>query len=730
MTDDSPRIRLRVIGVVSFSLLVALVARLWFLQVLNADSYEQQAVANTERVVKIDAPRGRIFDAQGRLLVDNRVVTTVSIDKGVFERELGGKSRADEREQALTRLAVEISRSGQLIKVDDIERRMRNSQYSRIGEVPIALDVDDELMVRVGEHPEDYPGVVVGQTTVRDYPYGPLAAHVLGYVGPINDVEFQGKEDSPKGYDLNDEIGKAGIEQLFEDVLRGTPGSKVYEVDRQERVIQELADRNTDPIPGQDLHLTIDIGLQNMVENELRDALLAAREQEKRFPDDPDITAPAGAAVVLDPQDGSVLAMASYPTYDPRTFVSGISDEEFEKLNDPANYSPILNRVIQGEYAPGSTFKPFTAYGAIEKGFIGTGNLEGVYQEVDDPGVYELQPCEGQCKFRNSSGANGLPVTYQDIDLPNALTVSSDWYFYRIGAEIGRSERDDHAIQDAALKFGLGSSTGVQLPGERAGRIADRELKAQLHEQAPGAFPDGGWFIGDNINAAVGQGLTVVTPLQLANAYAALGNGGTVYSPKLVTSATDQVTGKETVGYKPGIIGTVAMPPAVRDPILQGLVGVTAQDDPHRGTAFTAFHDVANGIDIDLTQWPVAGKTGTAQVKDAQGNEKADTAIFAAFGPARGPEAPRYAMAVVLEQSGFGGLNAAPVVAKVFDRLAETGGQIQPPLSVGQYIRCQSLLAQQAATTTTTPGTTTTTTAPDPTATTTPPPVVDGIPCA
>jgi penicillin-binding protein 2 len=730
MTDESPRIRLRVLGVVSFSLLVALVARLWFLQVLNADAYEQQAIANAVRIVKVDAPRGRIFDRNGVLLVDNRVVTTVSIDKSEFENAFSGRAKAEERKAVLTRLAVEISKSGQLIKVDDIERKLRNSEYSRIGVVPIALDVDDSLMLKVGEHPEQFPGIEVGQTTVRDYPYDRIAAHVLGYVGPINDAEYESRKSSPKGYDLNDEIGKAGIEQLFEDQLRGTPGTRVYEVDRQERVIQELTEQNTSPVPGNDIHLTIDIGLQSLVENELFRALEEAKLQRTK-PGDPEITAPAGAAVVLDPHDGSVLAMASYPNYPPSDFVEGMTQQQFEGLSDPANYSPILNRAIQGEYAPGSTFKPFTAYAAIEKGFMGTGDLPGVYEPIDDPGVYNLRPCEGQCDFFNARGGDGIPSSYNNINLPAALTVSSDTYFYRIGAEIGRSQRDDHAIQDAAAKFGLGQPTGVQLPGERTGRIADRALKAQLHEQAPGAFPDGGWFTGDNINAAVGQGLTVVTPLQLANAYATLGNGGTLFSPNLVTAATDQVTGEVVTQYGPRPIATVPIPEVIRDPILQGLVGVTSQSGEHQGTGYAAFHDASKGIDIDLNAFPIAGKTGTAQVKDAKGNEKADTALFAAFGPTFDP---KYAMAVVLEQSGFGGANAAPVVAKVFDALVESNGQLQPPLTVSEYNRCRALLEEQAATTTTTttaaPSATTSTTTPGATTTTTPPPTVNDRPCA
>jgi penicillin-binding protein 2 len=541
MTDDSPRIRLRVLGVVSFSLLIALVARLWFLQVLNADAYEQQAIANLTRYVKVDAPRGRVFDAEGRILVDNRVVTTVSIDKSEFEDAFGGTRKADERRAVLTRLAVEISKSGQLIKVDDIETRLRNSQYSRIGEVPIALDVDDALMLLVGEHPEDYPGIIIDQTTVRDYPYGDLAAHVLGYVGPINDDEYETVEDSPKRYDLNDQIGKSGIEQLFESQLRGTPGTRVYEVDRNERIIQELAAQNTAPIPGNDIHLTVNIDLQNLAEIELRDALDEAKNQE-REPGDPEITAPAGAVVVLDPQNGNVLAMASFPNYTPADFVAGMSQEQFSGLSDPENFSPILNRAIQGEYAPGSTFKPFTAYGAIEYGFMtGNGRLPSPYTRVSDDdvngragiapgGVYRLNPCTaGKCVWQNATGASDSPLRFNNVDLPTAIAVSSDTYFYQIGAEIGRSEIPrDNSIQDAAAMFGLGELTGVQLNAERSGRVGSRDARKAMHEADADAFPEGGWFIGDTINVSVGQGETVVTPLQLANAYGAFGNGATV----------------------------------------------------------------------------------------------------------------------------------------------------------------------------------------------------------
>jgi penicillin-binding protein 2 len=683
---DVPRIRLRIIGVVAVSLLVALVARLWFLQVMNSEGYEQQAIANIERVVKVSAPRGRIFDAQGRVLVDNRVVTTVSIDKAALSREFPAKADAEERTAMLTRLAVEISGSGNLMKVDEIERKLRNSQYSRLGVVPIANDVSDDLMVLIGEHPDEFPGVEVGQTTVRDYPYGSLAAHVLGYVGPINGTEFATKQGSPKGYDLTDNIGKTGLESLFEDVLRGTPGSRVYEVDRQERVIREVTENHTEPVPGDDIYLTIDVALQSEVEKQLATALQEAREQPKRNKDDPDITAPAGAAVVLDPQNGSVLAMASLPTYDPSQFVAGIAQEQFDQLNDPANYTPLLNRAIQGEYAPGSTFKPFTAYAAIANGFMGSGRLPGIYQRIDDSGTYQLVPCDGdKCSWTNSKDGRGVPLTNKGIDLPAALSVSSDVYFYAIGAEIARSDRGlDHSIQDTAAAFGLGTSTAVQLPAERSGRLGDRELRQSLHEQAPEAFPNSGWFIGDTINVAVGQGETVVTPLQLANAYAALGNGGTVFAPNLVREVRGQESGATIAQFGARPVSTVPFPPEVRDPILQGLRGVTVS-----GTAASAFHD-PRYADFDMNAWPVAGKTGTAEVKN-----KADTALFSAYmGPAGQP--PRYAMSVVLEQSGFGGANAAPVVGKVFDAIVEQ--RLKEPLTVDEYLRCVAASRTQAKT--------------------------------
>jgi penicillin-binding protein 2 len=563
---------------------------------------------------------------------------------------------------------------------------------------------------------------------VRDYRYGSLAAHVLGYVGRINGDEYKDKAGSEKEYEPDDQIGKTGVEKLFEDDLRGTPGERVYEVDNRERPIREVSEKNRDPVPGNDIYLTIDIDLQKLTEDELRVALEQARQQQKLRFDDPDPKAPAGAAVILDPRNGAVVAMASYPTYDPSEFVAGISQSRYTALNDPINYQPILNRAIQGEYAPGSTFKLFSAYAAVDGGFMGQGILPGIEQKINDTGVFKLTPCEGaKCEWSNAKKLDGTPLTSKNVDLRKSLTVSSDTYYYAVGTEIGRSRTNDRAIQNAAEAFGLGRATGVALPNERPGLIPDEALKKSRHDANPKAFPEGNWNLGDNINLAVGQGDTLVTPIQLANAYATFANGGTLYAPNVVTKVVD-ARGTVVRSIDAREVGKVDMPAPVRDPILEGLDGVTSWRDPatgETGTAWEAFHKTDLGADFDLAHWPIGAKTGTAQV-----NGKADTALFAAFGPSVVPSDPathnnvaQYSMVVVLEQSGFGGRNAAPVAAKVLD--AAFTNTVPHAMPTVESVACVNLRdadtkgtapAAPTSTTTTRPGakatSTTTTTKP------------------
>lgn len=695
MTDDASRYRLRIIGVISVSLFLALGARLWYLQVLNTTEAVAQTAENNRRTVHDPAPRGRILDVNGRVLVDNRVVNVVTIDKAEWNKVFPAKKRA-ERRAAITRLAIEISRSGKLTKVADIERLIENA--GSIGKVTIATDVDRALMLYLGERPDEFPGVSIDVALVRDYPYGDLAAHIVGYVGRISAEELASVAGSKKQYRGTDEIGKTGIEKIFEDDLRGKPGSTVYFVDANERVLREETAERVDPVPGHDVWLSIDIDLQRLVEQELADALVQARSQVKRNPTDPDITAPAGAAVVLDPMTGAVRAMASYPTYSPSAFVGGISKARYAELVSPTSHNPLTNRALAGMYAPGSTFKLFTAYAALDGGFMGQGRLPGPEVRLQDDGVFDLAKfakCEGErCTFTNAKDGRGVPATYSNVDLRKALTVSSDTYFYRIGAEIGLSE-NDRAIQNTAEMFGLGRVTGVQLPDEAAGVIPDAASKKERHDKYPEAFPDGTWRVGDDINLAVGQGDVLVTPLQLANSYATFANGGRLLAPNIASRVTraDGVTERE---FGPREMSRTTLNEAARQPVVDGLLGVashTSGSGGEVGTAYNAFRDAG----FDLQRWPIVSKTGTAEVQG-----KADTAVFVGYGPAPDRTKPNtvgvqpaYTMSVVLEQSGFGGANAAPVVARVFEKLFN--GTVPRAYSERVLAACAARAAASAA---------------------------------
>ncbi|MCY3645105.1 MAG: hypothetical protein OXG41_16120, partial [Acidimicrobiaceae bacterium] len=330
MTDNGAEVferqsfRLYVVGIVAVCLVAALVARLWYLQVLEHEELQTAASANILRVVYTEAPRGRIFDAKGRILVDNKVVQVVTVDRLAFRAAL------DESEQrgVLLELAQIVSRSGRLTKVRHITERLASREYGPFDRVPVAVDIDPDLLLYLGERPDLFPGVSVEERTVRSYPYGELAAHLLGYVGPLTESEYRSvsaqydpTDPSAKTYQPGDEIGKSGVERIFESELRGVPGVRVFEVNRLDEIVKVHHDKARQPLPGNDVHLTVDLDVQSLVERQLRRGLDEARDQPRpEDPDAPRFVASAGAAVALDPRDGSILAMASFPTYDPREF--------------------------------------------------------------------------------------------------------------------------------------------------------------------------------------------------------------------------------------------------------------------------------------------------------------------------------------------------------------------------------------------------------------------------
>ena len=623
------RLRLGVVGIVVLSLFAALLARLWYLQVLAAPTFRVAATANEVRLVYDEAPRGRILDRNGKVLVDNRVAQAITL------------ARADARRhpEVVDRLAVLLGMSD-----TDVNGRIADPRFTPYKPVPIAVDVDKAKLVYIREHQGDFPGVDISQFPERSYPNGTLGAHLVGYVGEINDAELADRKG--KGYRPGDSIGKSGVEQTYESDLRGQPGLSKLEVDAHGRVLRSLGTRPA--VQGHDLRLTADLDVQRLAEESLAQGLDAARHTYDRA-SRKDFAAPAGAVVVMDPRDGSILALASNPSFDPASFVNGIRPDVFAGLQSPDSHFPLNDRAIQGLYSPGSTFKLATAIAALEKSVVTPSTT------YNDTGVFHLPHCAGKCTFRNALGeAHGR------VALQRAITVSSDFYFYTLGAAFwsGRGSVGDSAIQDVARSLSLGERTGIALPAEAKGLIPDPENRKRRHDANPKAFPNGQWFIGDNVNMAIGQGEVSITPLQLANAYATFANGGTVFQPRVAERVVSQ-SGAVVRELAPVVNRRVGLPAAVRDPVMAGLRGVPA--DP-QGTGRAAFQG------FDLGAFPVAGKTGTAQIVGSQ-----DTALFVAMAPAGDP---RYVVAAVMEESGFGGEAAAPVVRRILQGIA--GQRVDP----------------------------------------------------
>lgn len=619
----SPRIRLAAVGVVVLSLFAAMFTRLWYLQVLDSTSFVEAATANQVRFIYEEAPRGRVLDRNGKVLVDNRRSPTVTV-----EREA-----VDKAPKVKARLAALLGTD-----LPTLQRRIDDPRFSPYRPIPVAQDVSNEIVVYLAEHADDFVGVQAEILAQRRYPQGALGAHLLGYVGEINDKELQSRRDD--GYRLGDTVGKSGVELVFESDLRGEPGITKLQVDARGRVQGQPLGRQ-EPVRGDDVYLSIDSTIQGLAEESLALALEAARgtidrDTKKAF------VAPAGSVVVLDPNDGSVLAMASHPSYNPSDFVNGIRQSVFDDLQDPKNHFPLNNRAITGLYSPGSTFKLITALAALTQGMIIPSS------SLTDTGVYTVPNCRGErCTFQNAGRR-----AFGRVDLRRSMVVSSDVYFYSLGARYW-IERDKYGdgIQDMAKAFGFGSRTGIPFDTDRAGLVPDPDLKKRRHEENPKAFPEGKWYTGDNINIAIGQGDVLATPLQMANAYATFANGGTLYEPRIGLKVTGQDgTVVREIGARPR--NRVSIPPAIRNPLLQGLTGAVSASE---GTASAAFA----GFDA----FPVAGKTGTAQVTGKQ-----DSAVFVAFAPA---DSPRYVISVILEEAGFGGTTAAPVARRILAGIAK-----------------------------------------------------------
>lgn len=632
--EDHTRIRLSVLSTVVLVLFVALFARLWYLQVLAGDRYGELAEGNRVRQVVIEAPRGRILDRKGRVLVDNRAAWAVTVKL----QEMG-----DNPDEVLDRLSTVLH-----VPRAEIDDRLKRYTGSPLKGVPVAEDVRPEVLYYLTERQEQFPGVEPAVVALREYPHADLAAHVLGYVGEIAPEQL--KEERYRGYRQGDIIGKAGVEQTYDREIRGRDGYQLMEVNAGGDVVGTV--RTQPPVPGNDLRLSVDLDVQRVAEQALVEGLKAAR----KLPDTENggnYPAPAGTVVVTDVRDGSVLAMASLPQYDPRRFVGGISSKDFKRYNaDPDK--PLINRAVQSVYPSGSTFKAIVAMAGLKAGVIDPGTTVGC------GGSYSLG---SYVKHDHSS--------HGTTDLARSLEQSCNVYYYTIGHKLWTQEQrqakakrpiTEH-IQDTARSLGLGAKPAIDLPFAAGGTVPDREWRQSFWEQHRDTYCKGTsrlakelcaegnrWRAGDNLNIAIGQGDVQISPLQLASAYAALGNGGTVYVPHTGGALLDPDTGKPVQTVKPRVESVAEAAPAHFAAVREGLVAVTTS-----GTAATAFE----GFPLD--RYPVAAKTGTADL-----NGKSASAWFASYAPAGDP---RYSIVVMLEEGGHGGQVSAPVARKVYEEL-------------------------------------------------------------
>lgn len=616
---EQVRLRVAFLGMVILSLLSVLVLRLWFLQVLAHETYDEAAKGNRVRFVPIEPARGRILDRNGEILVRNRPSLTVAI-------------RPDElkdRRETLARLAALLE-----VTPEQVAGRLADRRALPYTAIPIKEDVPESTVVYIREHRDQFEGVVTEIRPVRVYPKSVLAAHLLGYVGEITADQLE--QSRYRGSRPGSFVGRSGIEYAYEQDLRGKEGLLKLQVDSSGKV-RGLPLGSRDPVPGFDVVASIDVRIQEAAEDALIRGIEKARtifdkESQKKY------LAPAGGALVLDPRNGEILAMASYPAYDPSAFVGGISKREFEALaGDPAN--PLLNRVTQATFPPGSTFKIVTAAAALQDGLASRGG------KYNCPGSFRF----ADRTFRNwRTGDSGL------ITLSQALIDSCDTVFYGFGAEFWRRFRrgEGERLQDYARAFGMGARSEVDLPFEKAGRVPDEGWLKEMNARFPQAFPYKVWLPGYTINMSIGQGDVVTTPLQLANAYAAVANGGTLLRPHVGLRVMDG--GRRVRPAAPAEpLRRLPVSGPNLETIRRGLEGVVTQGTARAAFAGFPFHAVN-----------VAGKTGTAELQTKP--PKQPYAWFVAYAPVRNPQ---YLVAVMLEEGGHGGETAAPIARRILEAI-------------------------------------------------------------
>ncbi len=566
--------------IISVLVIAVLIGRAAYLQIYQGEYYAGLADGNRIRIVPSMAPRGTFYDRNGELLVTNRPGFSVSL------LPLTAPISDDV-----------IDRLSDLLKVPTDEIKTKIAGHSGFNPIRIKTDVTPDIVSIIEEQKSQYPGVVIEVTPIRDYILKQEGAHTFGYVSEINDTELEKMKD--EGYKSGDIIGKFGLEKVYDKELRGENGGQQVEVDVSGKPVQILGRK--EPVPGDDLELTIDINLQQAAEKAVDEQLTQ-------------IGAHAAAAVVMNPQTGEILAMVSRPAFDPNLFAHGISSKDWNQLNNNP-YHPMDNKTITGEYPPGSTFKIVTGTAALTEGVVTPD------EQIFDSGHHWIIP---------KGNADGEALGW--LNFRTALAHSDNVYFYEMGNRLGIDR-----LEKYARMFGLGAKTGIDLPYEATGLVANRRYKEKN-------FDDGEWYLSETFDAAIGQGFNLVTPLQAAMVMGEIAAAGKRYKPHVVNRiiAPD---GSVVKDFQPELLSQLDVPEEDIKLVQDGLHDVTKY-----GTAASSFR----GFTVDI-----AGKTGTAE--NSQGR---DHGWFVAYGTF---DNPNIVVAVIVENGGYGSQSAVPIGRKILE---------------------------------------------------------------
>ena len=591
--------RLHVMLVICLVLFTVLIGRMVYLQLWRGDYYAKQSDGNRLRQSKISAPRGLIYDSEGKVLVNNLPGYAVVLQK-----------QSKYKEETLQRLSTLLD-----MPVEDIKKKIEASaNYYE----PIMLknNLDIQLVTRIEEQRRYMPEVMLTVQTIRNYPYHELAVHALGYVGEVSEYEME--RNLFKDVTQGSIVGKEGLEKSYDKYLRGIDGAFMEEVDVGGNVVKHYD--SIQPVQGKSLKLTLDYELQAELEK-FTDKHLAYLRNSGIAPG-----ARAAAVVALDPRNGAVRAMVSRPGYDPNWFVHGISSKNWNSINNDPNY-PMNNKVITGEYPPGSTFKIVTGSAAFELKKV------GLDEPIFDGGFHPLVPTMGN--------AGGEVLGW--LTFIKALAMSDNVYFYELGNRVGIDN-----IAKYARIYGFGEKTGIDLDGESKGLVASKQVKRKIWNED--------WRLGDTFNAAIGQGFNLTTPMQLAVMLSIVANGGVKYQPYLVDSILN-VDGSVFEKPKRHEGKHIDVSQQTIDYISMGMSATTQEG----GTA-SYFSGLPKAI---------AGKTGTAENSHGR-----DHGLFVAYGPVDNPE---LVVVCIVEQGGFGSTAAGPIVYKAFEEFFQERGYMPRP---------------------------------------------------